>query len=179
MTVKAAAVLWVLLSPIVCYTCFARSLFEEMWAKQHVVWGNKSGLAADKFSSAELVTAWPRDTSRRRILDVLRSLLAKMWVMNLGGVWIRILDLDIYMPHVPQSSPFVALGPEMTIQRRTQICHSKYMPKHLFISCFKWWEKCAERVTEDLHLPQILCIFPPAVSEAWDQLNNLSIPSNI
>lgn len=48
-----------------------------------------------------------------------------MMVMNLGGVWIGIMDLDIYIPHKSQSSPFVALGPETTIQRRIQICQSK------------------------------------------------------
>jgi len=45
--------------------------------------------------------------------------------MDLGGVWIGILDLDIHIPHESQSSPFVALGPEMAIQRSIQICHRK------------------------------------------------------
>lgn len=72
--------------------------------------------------------------------------------MNLGLVWIRILDLDIYLSQGSQSFPFVALGPEMTIRRRTQICHSKYVPKHLFIPHLKRWQKCAERVTKDLQV---------------------------
>lgn len=72
--------------------------------------------------------------------------------MNLGRVWIRILDLYIYISQGSQSSPFVALDPEMTIQRRTQICHSKYVPKHLFISHLKRWQKCAGRVTKDLQV---------------------------
>lgn len=110
---------------MMCYMCFARSLFEEMWAKQCVVWEGEPGLAAEKFSSAELVTTWPRGTSRRKILGVLRSLLAKMRVMNLGGVCIGIMDLDIYIPHMSQLSLSEAFGPEMTIHRRTQICHSK------------------------------------------------------
>lgn len=60
------------------------------------------------------------------------------------------------------------------------------MPKHLFISCWKWQEKWAERgVTEVLqwwlllHLPQIFCIFPSAGSQAWDQPKDLSVPSTL
>lgn len=41
--------------------------------------------------------------------------------MNLGGVWIAILDLDIYIPHKSQWSPVVALGPEKDPELSQQI----------------------------------------------------------
>lgn len=42
-------------------------------------------------------------------------------IKNAKNVWIGKLDLDIYIPQDSQSSPFMALGPKISIQIRTQI----------------------------------------------------------
>lgn len=71
------------------------------------------------------MTAWPTSTSMRKMLDVLGSLLAKIQVMNFADMWTGIPSLDIYIPPKPQSSHFVALDPEVSIQRRTRCVLAK------------------------------------------------------
>lgn len=172
--------------PIVCYMCFARSLFVDMWAKQCTVWGGESGLAAEKFSSAELVTAWPRGTGRRRILGALRSLLTKMRVMNLGGgggwqswTWTStshtsLSDLLLWLWAQRWLS---REGPRFVTANRCLNIFS-YLAENGRRNGQKGWQRFC-RWWLLLHLPQIFCVFPPAGSQAWDQPKDLSVPSTV
>lgn len=133
----------------VCYTCFARMLFEEVLLK---------------FSPVKLVNAWPTSTSMRKMLDVLGSLLAKIQVMNFACGLEFLVLISISHPSLSQSH-FVALDPEVSIQRRTQMCLGKrgeegrknqrlsvYRLDLSFVIFWKWWKAFAEVLMDILQV---------------------------
>lgn len=156
----------------VCYTCFARMLFEEVLLQ---------------FSPVKLVTAWPTSTSVRKMLDVLGSLLAKYrwWTLQMCGLEFLAL-ISISHPSLShlilwlwtqrclfREGPRCVLAKEVKRKvRKTKVSMSATRLTFCYLvenggknlqKC--WWTFCRWQLLQ--HITKIFFIFPLSRSALW------------